>query len=243
MATGDATDMRQRLIAVLPPWFGDSNPIRDALLAAAASVLAFAYSLYAYAKDQTRIATATGIWLDLIAFDFFGTALPRGASESDASYRARILASLLRPRATRAAISSGMLALTGHTPKIIEPFSPADCGAYGIGLCAYGAAGAYGSDSLPAQAFMTVYRPTQSGIANVAGYGFPQAGYSSAGQSEYASLSMMGTGVSDAEIYAAVKDIKAAGVTMWVRIAPMHLPLPVTINSAPFTLDGAPITV
>jgi hypothetical protein len=128
MATGDATDMRARLRSVLPPRFSDSNPILEGLIAGAAAILVSAYSLYAYAVEQARIATTTGIWLDLIAQDFFGVGLLRLINETDDAYRSRILASLFRPQATRSAISNVVEGLTGEKPTIIEPFSPADCG-------------------------------------------------------------------------------------------------------------------
>jgi hypothetical protein len=243
MATGDTTDIKSRLLAVLPPWFGDGNPILNAVLTMAAQVLAVAYGLYTYAKDQTRIRTATGIWLDIIAVDFFGALLPRGDNEADDDYRQRILANLFRPRATRAAISDVITAVTGQSPIIIEPFSPADCGAYGVGYAGYGSAGAYGSVSLPAQAFVIASRPTQAGISNVAGYGFPQAGYGVGSQSEYATLSMMGAGVADADIYAAIANTKAAGVTIWAQIGTKHIPTPIRVNGSAFTLNGAAIIV
>jgi hypothetical protein len=56
MATGDTTDMAARLKRLLPPWFGESNPLVNALIAAAAAVLAFAYSLFAYARRRRAFA-------------------------------------------------------------------------------------------------------------------------------------------------------------------------------------------
>jgi hypothetical protein len=84
---------------------------------AAAVVLAFAYSLFAYAKAQTRIRTASGIWLDIVAQDFFGTRIVRAAGQNDDSFRSIILANLLRPQATRQAISDVIEALTGFAPR------------------------------------------------------------------------------------------------------------------------------
>ena len=56
------------------------------------------YALIQYAVLQTRIATATDGFLDLISYDFFGGNLPRRSQEKDNPFRARILATLLRPR-------------------------------------------------------------------------------------------------------------------------------------------------
>lgn len=218
MATGDDTDMRARLNSVLPPWFSDDNPILNAFLAAAATVLAWLYTLFAYAKDQTRIASATGIWLDIIAQDFFGALLRRKVNEKDDSYRARILSSILRPRATRSAIKRILTDLTGHEPTLIEPFSPADCGAYGTGYGGYGVAGAYGSMLIPAEAFVIARRPSLPGVANVAGYGGAPAGYGVASQSCYTTQTMSDGRVTDEAIYAAVAEAHAAGVRVWVAI-------------------------
>jgi hypothetical protein len=96
MATGDTTDVLGRLKAVLPRWFGGASPILDALLTGLATASAFIYSLYGYAKLQTRILTASDGWLDMVAADFFGTTLQRKASQTDSSFRAAIIANLLR---------------------------------------------------------------------------------------------------------------------------------------------------
>jgi hypothetical protein len=58
MATGDTSDITARLKGALPArWFGDTAPIRDALLTGWATAHSFLYSLYLYAKLQTRILT------------------------------------------------------------------------------------------------------------------------------------------------------------------------------------------
>ena len=81
---------------LLPTWFADSNPTANALLTGAATALAFVYGLYVYAVAQSRILTATGIWLDMIAQDFYGTAVQRSANQDDDSFRAIIVANLFR---------------------------------------------------------------------------------------------------------------------------------------------------
>ena len=163
--TGDTDDMRMRLRALLPPWFADDAPIRDAVLGGIAAVLAFLYGAIAYARRQTRIATATDTWLDLIAFDFFGHRFRRRPAESDDAFRPRIIHELLRPRVTRPALVEALTALTGRPPIILEMFNSGDCGGYGLGGFAY----AGGSD----------------GIA-VSGYGDPAGGYGAAGEFAYA---------------------------------------------------------
>lgn len=135
MAIGDNTDMWGRLKNLLPAgWFGDNNPIRDALLWGYANALAWGYTLYLYAKDQTRIKSASDGWLDLIGLDFFGNNLVRYANQTDASYRNRILINIFRERTTRPAMEKVLYDLTGRWPVIIEPARPADVGSYGAAV-------------------------------------------------------------------------------------------------------------
>ena len=76
--TGDQQDMLARLRAVLPTrWFPDSAPVLDGLLSGLASGWSWVYQQLQYVKAQTRIATATDIWLDIIADDYFGSSLAR----------------------------------------------------------------------------------------------------------------------------------------------------------------------
>src|SRR5580698_3442021 len=155
MATGDANDMLGRIKSLLPArWFPDSTPVLDALLSGAAWALSLIYGLIQYAQLQTRIATATDGFLDLISFDFFGTNLPRRAQEADTPFRARILATLLREKVTRNGMIAALVNLTGRTPFIFEPARPADTGAYSVSTSGYGVAGGYGSLMLPAQFFI-----------------------------------------------------------------------------------------
>jgi hypothetical protein len=184
MATGTPTDILIRLKAVLPGgWFPltsagqpSATPILDALLSGPAWALSWAYSLIQYVQLQQRIATATDVFLDLCARDYFGGGLTRNNGETDAAFSIRIRASLLRPAATRAAITTALTNLTGRAPNIFEPWDTGDAGGYGGGYApvwrslAYNTAGGYGSLQLPGQAFITAYRPLQGGIANVGGY-------------------------------------------------------------------------
>jgi hypothetical protein len=220
MAVGDQQDMLTRLKALLPNgWFPDSTPVLDALLSGFAWALSLIYSLIQYAKLQTRIATATDGFLDLISFDFFGNNLVRNQQETDAAFRTRILATLLRPKATRPGMIAVLTALTGRAPVIFEPARPLDTGAYGASICGYGAAGGYGSILLRAQAFITVFRPSGSGIPSVAGYGSPSGGYGRASRAEWASLSEVQGAVTDSDLFATVNATKAAGTEMWTRLS------------------------
>lgn len=192
MATGDQSDFINRLQRLMPPgWFAQgATPIRDALLAGIANAFAFVFSLFVYLKLQTRIATATDGWLDLIAFDFFRGALPRGAGQLDPSYKARIQASLFPKRNTRAAIIGVLTQITGRVPIGFEPGRAADSGGYSGGAY-YGVAGGYGSTAYPYQSFVTAFRPLA---------GTPQFG------------------ISDADIYAAIESVRMGGTKVWIKI-------------------------
>lgn len=215
---GDQNDFFTRIKSVLPRWFGPSSPLLDALLTGIANNSAFVYVLYQYAKLQTRIATATDAWLDMIAADFFGETLRRAANQSDTSFRARILINLFRERATRNAIVKVLTDLTGRAPIIIEPQRPADTGAYRAPNSGYGVAGGYGSLSLAYQGFVQAFRPESTGIPFVAGYGTSPGGYGSPSRADYATLAESTSGITDADIYAAIDSVKPEGTIVWTRI-------------------------
>lgn len=230
MTTGTQSDLLTRLKSVLPPWFGTASaPVLNAVLSGFASGSAAVYSLLAYVRLQTRIGSATDGFLDMIALDFFGRRFQRLANEADAAFRIRILAELLRPRATVASIVKVLSDLTGRTPKVFEPPRPA-AGGYGV-ACGYGlggtvtpsyaisSAGAYASPDYPAQVFVIAYRPLVTyGVPNVDGYGGYLGGYG-VGSIEYVTASSETGIVTDASIYAAVNGVRAAGVTVWVSIS------------------------
>jgi hypothetical protein len=220
MATGDIADVLTRLKALLPNgWFVEPTPILDGFLTGIAWALSQVYGLIAYARLQTRIATATDGFLDLISFDFFGSSLPREAQESDAAFRSRIQAELLLERGTRKGLIRALQILTGRTPWVFEPARPADTGGYDTNSMGYNVAGGYGSLLLPYQAFVVAYRPLSSGIPNVAGYGISAGAYNTPSEAEYASPSMILGAISDASIYNAIASVIPAGTIAWTRIS------------------------
>jgi hypothetical protein len=81
-------------------------------------------------RQQMRIKSASDSMLDQVSMDFYGNGLPRLPGESDANFLVRILAGLFVPRATRAAMSAMLLALTGVEPRIIETFRGSDVGGW-----------------------------------------------------------------------------------------------------------------
>lgn len=134
MATGDVPDIQARLRTLLPPWFPSSGqaPVIDGVLTGIAWLLSYIYGLIQYARAQSRIATATGAWLDLIAWDYFGARLGRQPGELDPALSARIRQELIRRRVTRSAIQTALQGLTGYPVRIIEPARPTDVGFYKV---------------------------------------------------------------------------------------------------------------
>lgn len=222
--TGDNQDMLYRLKAVLPArWFADSSPVLDGLLAGLVWAWQWLFGLVDFAREQTRIATASGTWLDIIAQDFFGVRLARRAGQLDDAFRRRIQLELLRERGTRAAIVAVLRDLTGRAPAIFEPARTTDTGGYGSldgggGGLGYGSVGGWGSLELPFQCFVTAYRPHGSGIAAVAGWGSLAGGYGQ-GAIEYASLAMVAGQVTDSDIYAAIAGVLPVSAIAWTQIS------------------------
>ena len=217
MATGDAPDMVARLKAVLPNrWFPDTAPVLAGLLSGFAVVASSMYALLQAVREQTRIATASGAFLDMIGQDYFGVRLRRRFGQRDETYRRRIQAELLRERGTRAAVISVLTDLTGRAPVVFEPARATDTGAWGIAL-GYGMAGGWGSLELPFQCFVTAYRPLGVGISSVAGWGGSSGGWGQ-GAIEYASVEMLQGQVTGAEIDAAVAGVMPAASIAWTRI-------------------------
>lgn len=197
-------------------WFHSAN--RDALLTGIANAFTLIYSLFAYLRLQMRLTTATDGNLDMTAGDFFGGNLMRRTNQSDTSYRALIIANILRHKVTRPAMVSALLQLTGRLPIIFEPLRPLDTGVYGGPGLGYGVAGGYGSFAYPFQCFITAFRPKGSGIPNIAGYGVPTGAYSTPSQTEWASLSAIQDSVADADINSVINSVRPAATRVWARI-------------------------
>ncbi len=213
---GDSSNIVQRLAARLPPWFGDANPVLDAVLAGLATAHAWFFSLYGYARDQLRLKSMSDMFLDLLARDFFGDELRRGANQSDSSFRNRIRIALFRERGTRQAIERVLTDLTGRKPVVIEPARIADCGALGVNL-ALGSAGCIGSFAMPYQAFVTVFRPLGNGAAGYPGIATPV--FTTGQGAVLTPYSMIQPAVTDADILTAINAVKPVGTLVWTRIA------------------------
>lgn len=246
MATGDLSDIVARIKAVLPSrWFplpeadGTSNsPVLDALLTGLAYPWSWLFGLGQYLQLQTRISTATDVFLDIIATDYFGTRIKRRPGQSDSSFRSKILLELVRPRVTRAAVIQALTDLTGRTPVVFEPRWATDTGGIGfLGMTvgtglAIGAAdgsvagaGGIGSIDLPFQFFVTAFRGGGGGIANVAGIGSiggfngMLGGIGVPGLLEVASLDMAPGQITDDEIYATIVSVSPVASIGWTKIS------------------------
>jgi hypothetical protein len=215
---GDTNDMLGRLKQVLPArWFSDVTPILDALLTGLASAWSGLYALLGYVQTQTRIATATGIFLDIASVDYLGDALPRRVAEADAVYSQRIRDNLLKPSATRASLVQTLTNLTGRAPVVFEPLNATDTGGYNINL-GYNTAGGYGSTNLPYQFLLTAYRPNSTPVSNAGGYGVGPGGYNNAPMFYADTTEFAGT-VSDSEIYATIAAVLPTSSIAWTQIS------------------------
>lgn len=239
MPVGDQTDMLARIKAVLPTgWFPDVTPVLDAVLSGLAYAWSWIAALTGYAYEQTRLTTASDIFLDILSYDFLGSRIFRRAGEADSAFRIRVKREILRPKATRAAMVEALTDLTGQVPLVFEPANTSDTGGYGVAM-GYGVAGGYGSLSMPYQALLTVYRPHVGGIPGVDGYGGSIGGYG-VGAVEYASAADA-AGVSDAEIYATIESTKPAATVMWVRLTNLP-PTGVQVLDDSFILDESELS-
>ena len=214
---GDLADMLSRIKQVLPArWFSDGSPILDAVLTGMGQAWAGIYTLLVQVQAQTRIATATGIFLDIASQDYLGGALPRRAGEADAAFSTRLRANLLAPRATRAGLVDAVTNLTGRSPLVFEPLNATDTGGYNVNT-GYGVAGGYGSMLMPYQFLVTVYRPNDLPANNAGGYGVGPGGYDMAPMF-YASATELAGNVDDEEIYATVASVIPTSSIAWTKI-------------------------
>lgn len=212
MAIGDVNDIFARLRAQIPGSWFKTSPNFDATLQGPAWALSTVYAQITYAQLQTRIATATDGYLDLIANDFFGTDLPRLANEQDGAYRARILANLFVKGPTRANMSAVLTLVTGRAPDIFEPSNTTDSGGWDGGAYWDVDAFRWGAP-MPYQSFITAYRPlTQANsLGELDSWRWSWDSYG-------AWSDMPTTSLTDAAIIAAVESTRMTGTIVWLRI-------------------------
>jgi hypothetical protein len=215
---GSASDIVARVKALIPNgWFAYAATNRDAILGGIADGASCCYSLIGYARAQTRLATMSGVWLDLTALDYFGLILRRRASQGDEAFRTRIKALLLQERVTRAGMAQVITSLTGHAPVIFEPWNTGDTGAWDSGDMAWDEAGGWGDTCLPCQTFMIVTRPGMQGIPAAGAWDAAGSAWDT-GDTEWVDPSMNEGAVTDADIYQAINMTRPVGSVVWTRL-------------------------
>lgn len=216
--TSGPADMVRRLKILLPRgWFGPTTPVLDALLSGFGALWSGLFEAIGFVRQQGRIATASGVFLDMAARDYLGPGFARRPGETDASFSARIRAEVVAPRATRAAVVAATIRASGRAGTVFEPFNPSDTGGYGDPPLGYGVGGGYGSLAMPFQFFVTAYRPGTTMAGGTGGYGTGPGGYNAAPLAYGAAAA--GTGeVSDNEIYAEIAGVLPVNATAWTRL-------------------------
>lgn len=133
MATGDQNDLISRLQKWMPQgWYPATTGTRIyAVMAGLASVLSSIFGMIAYARLQTRIATATDGFLDIISRDYLANNLPRIPGETDAAFSVRIRANIFLKANTRTNIQAYLQTITGYPVRMIEPWQPNDTFVWG----------------------------------------------------------------------------------------------------------------
>lgn len=216
----DQPTMAAFLRGLLPrTWFPDDAPVLDGILLGIAGAMTWAFDLLAFVREQGRIATASGVWLDVAAYDYLGDRIRRRDGELDALFRLRLLRQILRPKATRQAVSDAMFDLTGHRPLIFEPGRPADTGGWTTPAFAFNAAGGWGSRRLPYQAFLTGYRVTGGGPPNISGFDDAPGSWGP-GRFAMQSPAQLLTNVSDQDMDEAITSTISANTVVWRRYRP-----------------------
>lgn len=210
MAIGDKADMLARINSYLPDWYGEDADNKEALLNGYAEVAAFIYSLQQYVLLQTRIATSTGPFLELINQDYLGGLFPRRHKENDVTYRKRLQINIIRPRNTRYSYIKVLEDLTGRTPLVWEGFKPTDTnwlnGGFVLNVNGLGS-------GTPYTIYILAFRPIDSGNAfnglNNPSYSLNSGFVLGAVNKPY---------ISDDDILQAVNSVHSAGITpiVWI---------------------------
>ena len=213
--------------AVLPTrWFGETTPVLDALLNGFSAMWEHTYQGIAYIRRQSRLVSASGMWLDLIGEELFGSVVQRRPDENDSDLRTRIQDEITRERCTRNAVATAITSLTGNPISIFEPGHPRDTGGYRShpadtqsagGGVAYGTAGGWGSLTLPFQFFLHAQRSPVKTTISSSGWNQTFGAYGGPGTG-FASLKVGNGSVSTRDIYAMASRVTPAAVIAWTKI-------------------------
>lgn len=228
MAVGDAGNIHGRLRKYLPPsWFGGrgDSPLVGSVMAGVAAILVNTFSLIAFAKLQARIATSTGGWLDLSAYSFLGSTLPRFHLEIDDSYRPRVMKEIFRERNTRPSGIDLLTELTGQVPFVYEGwYAPAN-GGWRTPAFAWGSRGRLGSRGQPSRVIFETTIPQTYGVPNRGGWGSTYTNGGAVGGWGIGNFSWVdydesvGHGAALEDILSRLDAIRTDGVEYWVRFS------------------------
>jgi hypothetical protein len=186
------------------PWFNQNeNPILEAILTGAAYIGYQIYSLLVFSKNQLRISTSTGNFLDLTAQDFFMGILSRCPNESDSDFLLAIQKLMFAPRITTKNLINRLTDLTGRTPIIYKPFF--DAGFYNQAFLNNTFAGG----DTPFTIWITAFRPIQP-VLNTTAY-LNQTAYGNAA-SYYGESNQSNVCVTDQDILDTINITIAAGI-------------------------------
>lgn len=229
--------IRRARLALPFGWFPDVDDVRDGLLAGASTAFQHCKALLDLTQAQGRIASASGQFLDLMAFDFFGYRIGRRPGQSEDAFRATIAAEVLRERVTRHGLQKAVADLTGRDVVVFEPWNPIDCGGLDSGFCGFDeVVGRMGSVTLPRQIFLDVVQPIGAGIPDVSGLDITFGGHDTP-PAILGDQAMTQGAVTQANIFDTVNMNRAAGVIAWVAIG--DPPLKVGHLDIDFTIDGS----
>jgi hypothetical protein len=213
MSCFTADEFVEFLFSYLPPWFGDENPFLEAILTGFGTVSSFIYCNLVFIKNQTRIQTSTGDFLDISKQDYFnGLARNRCPNETDDNFRQYILNTLIAPRLTIQAIIDRLFDLTGRTPIVTTGFGN-NSSFYDVSFLDENA---YGMTDGLLEVWITAFRPLVP-LQNTTAF-LDETAYADDG-SYYGGQDDSGLCVTDEMILITVNITIAAGVTAHVTIS------------------------
>lgn len=206
-----------QLLALLPPgWFSDAAKAPGGtlytLLSGVAAILDYISAGIAYVKAQTRINTATGENLDNISADFFGEDLPRVGGETDEAFRVRIVEEIFREKVTRAGLIKAVEDL-GCT--VVEVFEPSIDGFFTDYSCLDATRV---SNDDPYEGMLFITRPLNPANTNLL--------YTDWNYTDYNYIPSSDSNIwqiTDEEIFRVIEATKAAGITVWAVLDPIHI--------------------
>lgn len=235
-------EILERIKRTLPArWWRHDAPARDAIVGGIADSLAWCSDFLEYARLQTRIATATDSFLDLIGFDFFGLRVRRKKGQPDESWRRTIKAEIFRERVTRRGVKKAVEDLTQNPVRLFEVFNAQDTGGFGRAWAFNEPLSMFGSSNYPWSFFLDVKPPVGAGIKNLSGFNDPPSGFANAaagpdwvdpedwseefvtetnpwGDFAFADQSLITGEVTPQDIRDTINAARAAGVTCWLNL-------------------------